>query len=43
MENQIYRDIGEEIILKLKQLNEILEIKLRELKNEKEFKAPFNG
>ncbi|MDD5193776.1 MAG: hypothetical protein PHF67_04305 [Candidatus Nanoarchaeia archaeon] len=42
MENNIYQDIGEEIILKLKQLNELLERRLNEL-NEKECKNPFYG
>ena len=42
MENKIYQDIGEEIILKLKQLNELLEKRLRELKDEKECKNPLN-
>ena len=41
MKNKIYQDIGEEIILKLKQLNEILEKRLKELKNEKECKNPL--
>ena len=36
MENKIYQDIGEEIIIKLKQINELLDKKLKEIKNEKE-------
>ena len=39
MENQISYDLGEQIIMQMKELNLFLEKKLREIKNEKQRKT----
>jgi hypothetical protein len=39
MENQISYDLGEQIIMQMKELNLFLEKKLKEIKNEKQHKT----
>ena len=41
MENEITADIGEEIILRLRELISVLELKAEKIRNEKEFSDPF--
>jgi hypothetical protein len=39
MENQISYDLGDQIIRQMKELNLLLEKKLKEIKNEKQYKT----